>query len=119
MAKNYVRTGDVLPFTLTDARSAGDMVRKNNLVGILLESGVTGDVVSCQINGVWRLPKATGASFAQGAPIYVVAGASGVVRQTATGNYLLGVAASAATTGLSTVEVLLKGVGFAWPAGTP
>lgn len=117
--KAYVRAGDTLPLIAPRAVSAGGFVRRNHLIGVALESGVTGQTLTCAMVGVFRLPKATNATFAAGAPVYVVPNATGNVRTTATGNHILGFAVAAATAGPDTVEVALKGYSLSQVAGQP
>ena len=107
MAQNYIESGDVLDYTVgsSETITAGDVVIKGDLVGVALGSGTEGDVVAIRMEGVFQLPKATGA-ITLGAKVYWD-DTNNVVTTTASGNTLLGQAWSAQASGDTTVKVRL------------
>lgn len=70
MAKNYVSEGSTIPVTLSGDVASGDGIVVGTLLGVALESGGSGDVVSVAIEGVWDLPALEAADIAVGAKFY-------------------------------------------------
>ena len=85
--------------------TSGDGVLVGNVFGVALGSGVSGDKIVLATEGVFILPKATGA-ISQGAKLYWD-GTSKVLTTTASGNTLVALAWKAAISGAATVEAAL------------
>jgi len=105
--KNYVQDGDILTFTAAANIASGDGVLQGSLFGVAATAAATGEDFAASIEGVFDLPKATGAITA-GAKVYWNS-TSGNVTTTATGNTLIGAATQAATSGAATARVRLNG----------
>lgn len=77
MATNYIEDGEVIPYTNTGAAIAsGAVVAIGNLIGVaLVDIPATSGVGSVALNGVFTLPKVTGAAWTQGAKLLWVASA--------------------------------------------
>lgn len=107
MAKNYVQHGEVLQHTAsgTDIVS-GQLVVIGAIAGVALADIADGDTGSVQTQGVFTLAKATGA-ITQGAKVYY-SSANSNITTTASGNTLVGVAASAQESADTTVNILLN-----------
>jgi len=50
-----IQKGDVVDFTLDSDVSVGDVVAKNDLVGVATVSGLTGETIGLAISGVWEI----------------------------------------------------------------
>lgn len=70
MAKNFVQDGAVMDVTLSGTKAAGDLVMVTDVAAVLLQGGVSTNVVQGQIEGVFTLPKAAPLVIAQGAILY-------------------------------------------------
>lgn len=75
MAKNLVACGDVLDYLIPSGEviESGDPVLVNDVMGVALVSGVEGEIISVQLEGVFSLPKKTHASnqaLAQGDAVF-------------------------------------------------
>lgn len=103
--KNYIQRGDVLDVTLAADVASGGVVVAGELVGVATTAGVTGDVVSVNLCGVFEVAKATGA-ISLGAKVYWDAANSNATT-TASGNKQIGHAWVAALSGDATVQVKL------------
>lgn len=68
MAKNFISDGDVLPWTNTTgtAVSSGQVVVAGHLLAVALGAIAVGATGSVAVEGVFTLPKVSGAVFAQG-----------------------------------------------------
>lgn len=108
MAQNFIESGERLDYTVGSGETitSGDVIIKGEIIGIALNDGVEGDVVTLLLEGVFELPKATGA-ITLGAKVYWVAADSNL-STSASGNTLVGVAWAAALSGDTTVNVRLK-----------
>lgn len=106
--KNAYQDGRVLDVTLEAAAISGGVVTKGALFGIAVSNGAIGDTIAVHVEGVFRLPKATGTALAAGTPVTWAAGNSNVISgagasgDTASFGYVTEDAASAAT------EVLVR-----------
>lgn len=61
MAKNFVKSGNVINFTVpTGGVSSGEPLLIGDLFGIAQTDGVEGDSVACAMSGVFEVNKATG-----------------------------------------------------------
>lgn len=108
MAQNYVESGDVLDYTAGSGETinSGDLIIKGDIIGVALGKATEGQVVAIAAEGVFILPKATGA-ITLGAKVYWDATNSNVTT-TASGNTLIGAAWSAQASGDTTVKVRIK-----------
>jgi predicted RecA/RadA family phage recombinase len=61
--KNNIRDGKALPYTLGGTLSSGDVVVIGNRVGILSNDGVSGDIVSAEMEGAYECTKTTSQSW--------------------------------------------------------
>ena len=66
MTSKFVQEGSVINRTLAGTVASGDVVPMRTSIGIALKSGVSGDVISVAVEGVFTVPKASAAVFAQG-----------------------------------------------------
>lgn len=74
--KNYVQNGDVLAVTAGGTVNSGDVVLAGSVVGVAINGGVSGDVISVSVKGVYNLTKNTTDVVARGAKLYWDAGNS-------------------------------------------
>ncbi|MDR3133012.1 MAG: DUF2190 family protein [Prevotellaceae bacterium] len=109
--KNFVEDGKVLNYKVTGAAvKSGEVVVVGKLVGVAVTDGALGDTIAVAIDGVYKLPKGSGA-LTQGAQAYVnVAEGTGAVSivGTATSNTFAGYVWADAAAGDATVEVKLS-----------
>jgi len=63
---NKLQPGHVLPFVAAAALSAGDPVVIGNIIGVVQNDVAIGETGQAHVNGVFRLPKVSGAVIAQG-----------------------------------------------------
>lgn len=110
--KNYIQTGDVVTVTAPTAIASGGGILVGSLFGIACTKADTGATVEIAVEGVFDLPKAPDAVFAQGDRV-AWDDAAKVMSAPATGLYPVGVAISAAGNGAVAVRVRLDGVATA------
>jgi predicted RecA/RadA family phage recombinase len=102
--KNFVENGGTLRYTVSGtAVKSGDVVMVGKVGGVAITDGAVGETITLSTQGVYRLPKSSGA-IAQGQAVYVSA-TDGSLTTTATGNNLLGYAWEDAASGDSAVNV--------------
>lgn len=108
--KNFVQEGDVLSYVVPSATTIvpGEGVRVGLLFGVAQNGGTTGQVVTLAREGVYALPKASGA-LNQGVAVYWDV-TNKRVTTTASGNLPIGIVWAAASSGATEVQVLLGGV---------
>lgn len=107
MATNYIQDGKTLNYTASGADiSSGDFVLVGVLGGIAQTDIADGKTGAVCVAGVFSVPKASGA-ISQGAKLYWNA-TNGNLTTTATGNTIVGVAARAAASGDSHVDIMLN-----------
>lgn len=107
MATNYKADGKVVNYVAAGTITSGQVVKmqNNNLVGIALSDGVSGDIVPVQIEGIFTITKNTSTdAYAVGSAVYV--DSSGEADPAAPGNRFIGYAVKQ-TTVETTVDVLL------------
>jgi len=63
MAKNYIKPGEHLTFTAGADVASGSAVLLGSLLGVALTAVANGKEGEAAIEGVWELPKATGAAI--------------------------------------------------------
>jgi len=112
MSVYYNSRGDTVDYTASTAKTAGDVVVQNNLVGIVTQDIAANQKGSLRIEGVAEVPKSTGGStaIAAGKLVYWDATYS-VATETSSGNTAMGVTVLAATDAAAVVYVkLLPGI---------
>lgn len=105
MAQNFIHEGEVIDFVAAGTVTSGDVLFSGILPGVALNSGVSGDIISMQICGVFKLPKTTSLVISQGDKLYFNTGTKKVTK-TNTDKYI-GVAVKAEVSAATTVNVLL------------
>ena len=114
MAKNYKQEGDVIQYTAGSNISSGAVVKIGQILGVALVDIASGETGSVRIEGVFTVPKVSGAVIAQGESLTwdVSAGAFDDNAATpATGDVTgpAAVAAEAAGNGVTTIAVRFTG----------
>lgn len=104
--KNHVFSGRTIDVTLAANIVSGVALLIGTLLGVAVTSGVIGDVVVFETEGVYDLPKAAGA-ITQGALVYWDDAAKNITT-TSSGNTLIGKCWVAAGGGDATVSVKLN-----------
>jgi predicted RecA/RadA family phage recombinase len=66
MSGNFKQPGKVIEYTATADISAGDVVKIKNILGVALNDIANGATGSVQLDGVFEVPKVSGAVIAQG-----------------------------------------------------
>ncbi len=69
MAKNFVQPGKVMTHTATGTVTSGQVLAIGALLGVALNSAVTGGAVEVAVEGVFEVPKVSTAVIAKGARI--------------------------------------------------
>ena len=111
--KNFLQDDEIIEVTApAGGVTSGDGVLIGNLFGIAFTTEAAGAKVNLQTEGVFALPKLSTDTITQGQRVYWDANEAEVT-ETATGNYLIGVAIQAAGNGVVTVPVRLDGVSTA------
>lgn len=105
--QNYICEGDRIAITATGAIAAGQLhlVGSKVLVAVTAAAAI-GDVYTAMTEGVFEVPKETGA-ITVGAKLYLLSGGSSVTT-TASGNTLVGWAYTAAASGDATVQISIN-----------
>lgn len=108
--KNSIQEGDRLALAAPYAVSSGGGALIGATFGVAVTDLANGEVGTFELEGVFTLAKATGASTggAQGAKAYWVA-ASKLISAVASGNTLIGVFAATCADGDATCTVRLNG----------
>lgn len=106
--KNYVQSGNRMPFTAGADVASGDPVIVGDIVGIAVGDVANGADGELQLCGVFELAKANAAITAADT-LYWDAGNSNVTT-TASGNTKIGFAFAPAALGAATAMVKLSGV---------
>lgn len=104
MATTKLQDGNILNLALAGDTTSGSLVVQGKIVGIAQITGLTGEVVPCEIVGVQRLPKVSADDIAVGATIYAKAGE---ITSVASGAIKCGYAAKAAGAGELEIDVRL------------
>ena len=105
MAQNYIESGEVKDFTLSGTVAAGALVAIGDMVGVALGSGVSGQTIAVSLEGVYEVPKASGA-ITLGQKLYLDNGAV-TTSDNSGANKLVGYAWTAAVSAATTVQVKL------------
>lgn len=104
--KNYIGKGDNVTVAAPEAADSGEFLVKGALSGVAVAAALNGADVVLKREGVFELPKATGAAWVQGDRLFWDAVAKNFTK-TATGNTPMAVAYSSALSGDVAGEVLL------------
>lgn len=107
MAKNHLKSGDLIDVVLAAAILSGAGILIGVRVGVAQTSGAAGDTVACAVRGVYELPKLSTDVVAQGALLYWD-NTNKRLTVTATANTLAGYAFAAAGAGAATVQISLN-----------
>lgn len=113
MAQNLIACGDRIDYVVPEATTvtSGNPVLIGDKLGVALNSGVAGETVVVQLEGVFELNKKTHAStqaLTLGAPVYWDASVSKVTNTSnAKANKHIGYAFAAAASDAATAQVLL------------
>jgi predicted RecA/RadA family phage recombinase len=107
--KNLVQDGKTIQYVVAGkAVQSGGIVILEDVVGIAVTGGDIGDLITLSIEGVYSLPKGSGA-IAKGKKVYVnVTEGVATVVTTATSNTFIGYAWEAASAGDGKVDVKLS-----------
>lgn len=109
MATNYVQEGCTVTLTAPDGGvTSGQGIIIGSIFGVCSFDAAAGAPVEVNREGVWDLPKATGA-VSEGDEIYWSTSAANATTQ-GTGNYFIGAAVAAASQFAGTVRVCLNGI---------
>lgn len=103
--QNYIQEGDVIEVTVAADIESGAGIKLGSLIGVTLGKALNGETARVKLNGVFELPKATGA-LTVGALVYWDDTAKNVTT-TSSGNTLMGKAFAAAASGDTTGIVRL------------
>ena len=108
MAKNYVQEGRYLEVTAPAAVSSGDLVKVGSIFGVAQGDAASGATVVIDTQGVHTLAVASAVVVGIGDALYWdVADAN--FNKTASGNWYLGVAVTAAGNSVTEAQVRLNG----------
>jgi len=109
MSNRFVKPGDVESVTLSGTVLVNDVdVIGTGKLGIALVAGVSGDVITYGIKGVYKLPKVTGAVITRGQLVYWDVSAGNVDDDQATpaaGDFFCGYAMESAGAGVLEIAV--------------
>ena len=109
--KNYVKSDEHITLTVSRALSSGDAYLVGNLFGVAqidIANGATGSFV---LAGTFTLPKLSTDVVAIGDVLYWD-DTNHRLTKTSTSNTKVGVAASAAGNGVTTVDCIIHGIGY-------
>lgn len=114
MATNFVQDGSTVIYTCTGAVSSGAFIALPaagtgmKMVGVAVESGVTGDQIALMTEGVFSVSTKVAAAggWAVGDDVYLTA--TGDFTETATSNGYAGVAWEAAATSATTGKIRIN-----------
>jgi len=104
--KNFIAEGEVLAVVAgASGIISGDPVLVGDIVGVAITSAAEGSIASVSLEGVYELPKATGA-IAQGKKVYYITATKNMTG-TVGSNTLAGIAYEDAASADTTVKVAL------------
>lgn len=106
--RNFVASDDNLTMTAPYALTGGQMAKVGAIIGVAAADAASGADVVLSRRGIFKLAKATGETWAQGAKIYWDDTAKKCTTTT-TSNTLVGAAFAAAATGDTVGQVVLDG----------
>lgn len=107
--KNYIEQGKTIDYNVVDAGvTSGEMVVVGDIVGVAVTNGAIGDTITLATDGVFELPKGSGAIL-QGKKAFVnVTEGVKTIIGTATGNTFIGYVWATAAAADTTVAVKLS-----------
>lgn len=106
--RNYVQPGDTLDLTSpVGGVTSGEATLFGAIFGVAATDAAAGKKVAVKVEGVFTLPKATGAGIDEGAKAYWIT-VDKKLTATASGNTLIGHAVETAASGATTVTVRLS-----------
>jgi len=110
MATNYSHDGKVVDYENTNTAMiySGSVVVMGDMIGVANIDIGPGKVGSVSVEGVWRLPKASGTAFALGAAVFWKAADKLVVAASGTDIVPAGKVFADAAAGAATVSVKLN-----------
>lgn len=112
MSTKFVQEGCKLTVTLGGTVGADDVdVVGTGLIGVAQSDGVSGDEIEYAIEGVWKLPKVSGAVITQGQQVLWDSSAGAVDDDQATpasGDFLCGYAWESAGNGVTEIAVKIN-----------
>lgn len=115
MSDNKYRSpGSILPIVLAGTVAAGDvdvLDATNGLIGVALDDGVSGDTIPYGVEGVYVLPKVSGAVINAGERVLWDANVAAVDDDQATpasGDFLCGIAWESRGSGTTTIKVKIN-----------
>jgi predicted RecA/RadA family phage recombinase len=106
MAQNYIESGERKDFVLSGTVTSGSIVEIGDMVGVALGSGVSGETIVVALEGVFELPKVTGA-ITIGQKVYSNGSGSITTSDNSGANKVAGYAWVAATSSATVVKVKL------------
>ncbi|MEM1344739.1 MAG: capsid cement protein [Pseudomonadota bacterium] len=109
MATNFIKHGERITVTATQAIASGAGVLTGLLFGVAQTAAAIGEEVEIHTCGVYDLPKTSAQAWAQGVAIYWNAAAGLASTASPAGSVFIGVAATAAANPSSTGRVRLNG----------
>lgn len=101
----YIEAGKKFNYTATGAVAYHDVVIAGSLVGIATKAGVSGDVIACDAEGVYAIPKLE-ETITQGAKVYLTSAKK--ITATASTNTYAGIAWEAAASADATCLVKIN-----------
>lgn len=109
--QNYISAGNTIRFTAGAAYSAGDAVQVGGFNGVVQDDVANGATGILAVIGVFKVAKLAGAAIDQGDALYL--NSSKEVTKTPGSLKFYGIAAEAALSAATTMNVLLVNVGDA------
>lgn len=106
--RNKILSGETITITAGGTITSGQAVLVGSVLGVAVESAVSGESVAVQLEGVFTLPILGTDTPAVGAKLYWDAGNSRLTT-TVGSNTEAGIAFAAKATGITTVRIKLKG----------
>lgn len=104
MATTKIQDGNILSLTLADDVVSGGLVVQGKIVGIAQGTGLTGEVMPCEVVGAQRLPKVAADDIAVGATVYAKAGE---ITSVSSGAVKCGYAIKAAGASTTSIDIRL------------
>lgn len=113
--KNFIQEGERINYTIPadTTIASGDVVVIENLSGIAVTSGTTGDTIAVALEGVYQLAKPTNLAINQGDRVYWDTATKRVTKTTT--HKPLGTAFATAASSAATVNVRISEDGSAAP----
>lgn len=107
MTTTLVQNGDTLSYTCTGNVTKGALLTFTAMVGVALDTGVTGDIINVALRGVFTVTRTAASTLtAVGANAYATS--TGAVVATTTSNVFCGKLFAAAATADTTAQVAIN-----------